>query len=246
MERLQRVLAKAGLASRRGAEKLIREGRVTVNGQKIVVPETMIDPARDEVKVDGKTLLLPAAPSVTYLLLNKPRGVLTSRTDPHHSETVYDLLPEGLQHLHYVGRLDKESEGLLLFTDDGDLTYLLTHPSHGILKTYQVEVSGSLTAEKALQLKQGVRLEEGTTAPAEVRILDRAPGRSRVEIQIHEGRKRQVRRMFEAVGCRVDRLVRTTFGPLTLGYLKPGQHRKLTPSEIQSLRQAPRARDRHQ
>ncbi|PJB75709.1 MAG: pseudouridine synthase [Armatimonadetes bacterium CG_4_9_14_3_um_filter_58_7] len=232
MQRLQKVLAGAGVASRRGAERLIAEGRVKVDGNVVTTLGTQIDPDVAALEVDGEIVSVCAHHSFTYLLMNKPRGLLCSRSDPHHSRTVYDLLPPEYRHLHYVGRLDKDSEGLLLFTDDGNLTYRLTHPSRAVEKTYLVEVEGILAREELRRLRSGIRLDDGLTAPARARIISKRGAGTTVEITIHEGRKRQVRRMLEAVGGRATRLTRTGLGTLSLGALKSGQFRLLPQAEM--------------
>jgi len=195
----------------------------------------LVDETRAEVTVDGRPV---RAEAKVYLLLNKPRGPISAVADPQRGrETVMDLLGEQAERLYPVGRLDADTEGLLLITNDGDLTYLLTHPKHGIAKVYEVEVKGSLPREAVEQLRRGVTLEDGVTAPA--RVLVRKVGkRSRVELTIHEGRKRQVKRMLAAVGHKVVALKRTRVGPLTLGELPPGEWRYLTEEEVQLLREA--------
>lgn len=237
MERLQKALAKAGIASRRGAEELIRQGRISVGGQVVTTLGTQVDPSRDAIAVDGKPLSFRQDSSGIYLMLNKPKGYLTSRRDPHYAKTVYDLLPEKFQHLHYIGRLDKDSEGLLIFTDDGDLTYHLTHPRHEVSKRYQVTIAGELNPKDIEQLERGVMIEDRKTAPTSVTIMRSSRTDSLLEIAIHEGRKRQVRRMLEAVGRRVLRLQRTHIGSVALGSLKPGEYRLLSNAEVESLKE---------
>ncbi len=206
-ERLQKVLARAGLASRRVAEELIADGRVTVNGE-VAVLGRRVDVAVDRVEVDGA--LVPVRPGLVYYLLNKPAGVVTTASDPEGRPTVVDLVPESPR-VFPVGRLDVATEGLLLLTNDGELAHHLTHPRFGVDKEYLAHVTGHPSPAAVRRLRDGVDLEDGRTAPARVALL--APDLLR--IVIHEGRNRQVRRMCDAVGHPVRRLVRTRIGPLT-------------------------------
>lgn len=238
--RLGKHLAHAGVASRRAAEKLVFAGRVSVNG------EVVTDPARDvteldDVQLDGSPL--PGGPGfgggdfpttrVVYAL-NKPAGVVSTAKDTHRRPTVVSLVPEG-RRLYPVGRLDADTTGLILLTDDGDLAHRLTHPSFEVPKTYRARVDGGRVGEAALRrLREGVELEDGMTAPAGARLVEP----SELEITIHEGRKRQVRRMCDAVGHPVIRLSRIAFGPLRLDGLAIGAHRQLSPAEVERLRQA--------
>ena len=229
--RLAKFLAHSGVASRRAAEGLIAQGRVTV-GREVVT-----DPARD---VDGsepvavdRTPVAPPADRLVYAL-NKPKGVVSTAKDTHGRPTVVGLIPSE-RRLYPVGRLDADTTGLILLTDDGDLAQRLTHPSHEVPKTYRARVAPAPVKAPALEkLRGGMELDDGPTAPARVT----QPRLGVVEITIHEGRKRQVRRMFEAVGHRVLELERVRFGALELGTLKPGKHRRLTPAEVQRLRGA--------
>lgn len=235
MERLQKYLAHAGVASRRKCEELIAAGRVRVNGETVTVLGTQVDPQRDRVEVDGRLITLPRRH--TYLLLNKPRGYLTTAQDPHGRRTVMDLIPSGTR-VYPVGRLDLDSEGLLLLTDDGELAQRLTHPSHEHDREYHVWVDGRPEQGSLQQLRQGIELEDGRTWPAKVTVLRRERGGTWLRFVIHEGRKRQLRRMCEAVGHPVRRLIRVAMGPLALGDLAEGQHRSLTRQEQQALRRA--------
>jgi 23S rRNA pseudouridine2605 synthase len=228
--RLQKVLARTGFGSRRAAEELIAAGRVTVNGETAELGRR-IDPAADVVEVDG--VLVVVADGLVHYLLNKPRGVVTTASDPEGRRTVVQLVPDEPR-VFPVGRLDADTEGLLLLTNDGELAHRLTHPSFGIDKEYLAEVSGRPSAGAVRALRVGVMLDDGKTAPAKVAQV--SPGVLR--ITIHEGRNRQVRRMCEAVGHPVLRLVRTRIGPIADRRLKPGEWRSLTPTEIQSLAQA--------
>jgi 23S rRNA pseudouridine2605 synthase len=230
--RLGKHLAHAGIASRRASEALIGDGRVTVDGAVIT------DPARDvtgaeAIAVDGELVRGPGA-RVVYAL-HKPAGVVSTAADTHGRPTVVDLVPTG-QRLYPVGRLDADSTGLILLTNDGDLAYALTHPRFEVPRTYRVRVDGR-PSERALRaLREGVELDDGRTAPAHVRLV----GAHELELTIHEGRKRQVRRMCEAVGQRVVELRRVAFGPLRLGDLTAGRHRRLTAAEVQRLRDSAR------
>jgi 23S rRNA pseudouridine2605 synthase len=225
---LQKVLARAGLGSRRVCEDLIARGRVTVDGT-VAILGRRIDVTTARVEVDG--ILLPVAPDLVYYLLNKPEGVVTTASDPQGRPTVMELVPAEPR-VFPVGRLDQATEGLLILTNDGALAQLLAHPSHGVDKEYVAEVEGGTPAPGGLrQLRQGIELADGRTAPAEVGVL--APGVLR--LVIHEGRNRQVRRMCDAVGHPVRRLVRTRIGPLRDTGLAPGRWRDLTPAEVQAL-----------
>jgi 23S rRNA pseudouridine2605 synthase len=227
-ERLQKVLARGGQGSRRVCEDLIAAGRVTVDGE-VAVLGRRIDVATARVEVDG--ILLPVAPDLVYYLLNKPDDVVTTASDTHGRRTVLDLVPAEPR-VFSVGRLDRATEGLLILTNDGALAQLLTHPSHGVEKEYVAEVEGGTPGAGELRaLRQGVELEDGLTAPAGVGVL--APGVLR--LVIHEGKNRQVRRMCEAIGHPVRRLVRTRIGPLRDTTLAPGTWRALTAAEVRAL-----------
>jgi 23S rRNA pseudouridine2605 synthase len=232
--RLAKHLAHAGVASRRAAEALVAEGRVTVDGAVVT------DPARDvtgqeAIAVDGEAVR-GAERHVVYAL-HKPAGVVSTSSDTHGRRTVVDLVPTA-QRLYPVGRLDADTTGLILLTNDGELAHTLTHPSFEVPKTYRARVEGRLGDRALRALRDGVELEDGRTAPARVRRLSA----HELELTIHEGRKRQVRRMLEAVGHRVVNLRRVAFGPLRLGELAAGRHRRLTAVEVQRLRDAARQR----
>jgi 23S rRNA pseudouridine2605 synthase len=233
--RLAKFLAHAGIASRRHAEELIRAGRVTVAG------ETVTDPARDveadsRVAVDGEGIK-GAEPRVVYAL-NKPPGVVSTAHDPQGRQTVVDLVP-GARRLYPVGRLDADTTGLLLLTNDGELANRLTHPRYEVARTYRAQVANPPVTDRALKaLRSGVRLEDGRTAPAKARRVKP----DTIELTIHEGRKRQVKRMCAEVGHPVRRLTRIAFGPLELGSLPPGRHRRLTEAEVARLNRATSAR----
>ncbi len=226
-ERLQKVLARAGIGSRRVCEDLISDRRVTVNGE-IPVLGRRIDPQVDRVELDG--VPLSVRPGLVHYLLNKPTGVVSTVEDTHDRPTVVSLVPSEPR-VHPVGRLDRDSEGLLILTNDGELTHLLTHPSFGVPKEYLVEVEGRPTAGEVRRLREGVELDDGRTAPARVTAV--AP--SLLRMVIHEGRNRQIRRMCEAVGHPVLRLVRTRIGPLADPTLSPGSYRSLTVDEVRGL-----------
>ena len=235
-ERLQKVLAQAGIGSRRASEELIEAGRVRVNGE-VARLGRRVDPEVDVVEVDGAQI--GVKPGLVHLLLNKPAGVITTAADPQGRPTVLDLVPPEPR-LFPVGRLDADSEGLLLLTNDGDLAHRLTHPSFGVEKEYLVEVEGEPARGVLRRLREGVDLDDGVTAPAKVAAL----GDRLLRITIHEGRNRQVRRMCEAVGHPVRRLVRTRIGPLAERDLAPGEWRPLTQDEVRALERAAVARPR--
>jgi 23S rRNA pseudouridine2605 synthase len=235
-ERLQKVLAKAGYGSRRACEELIAGGRVTVDGE-VATLGRRVDPARHKVAVDGSPV--PTMPGLVHYLLNKPAGVVTTASDTHGRPTVVELVPDDPR-VFPVGRLDAETEGLLILTNDGELAQHLAHPSFGVDKEYLVEVAGVPAASALRALRQGVDLDDGRTAPATVGVV--APGVLR--ITIHEGRNRQVRRMCEAVGHPVRRLVRTRIGPLTDPSLAPGRWRLLSDAEVRALGEAATRRPR--
>jgi 23S rRNA pseudouridine2605 synthase len=241
-ERLQKVLARAGIASRRAAEDLILAGRVQVNGQMVTELGTRVDPAHDRIVVDGQAVPMPGAPAaeerVTYLL-HKPLGVVSTASDPEGRPTVVSLVP-AVPRVYPVGRLDADTEGLLLLSNDGDLAFRLTHPRYGVDKEYEVLVRGVLPADSLRKLREGVLLEGETrpTAPAQIAVIKKEDGNTLLRFVIHEGRKRQIRRMVAAIGGHVNRLRRVRFGALTLGDLAPGQWRRLTPGEIHTLDQA--------
>ena len=231
--RLQKIISQAGLASRRAAEAMILEGRVEVNGAVVRKLGGKFDPAQVEIKVDGKAIR--AAEAHAYYLLNKPKGYVSTARDERGRRTVLDLLPEAKERIYPIGRLDMNTEGLLLLTNDGELMNGLLHPRYEVQKTYVARIAASLSADEIRALQEGVQLEDGVTAPASVRVLDEMPGRARVEITIHEGRNRQVRRMFKAVGHEVLALKRTVFAGLTLEGVKRGKYRPLTEAEIGML-----------
>ena len=228
-ERLHKVMARAGVASRRACESLIAEGRVTVNGAIASVGDRA-DPS-DRIEVDGAVVTWD--PALVHYLVNKPAGVLSAASDDRGRRCVTDLVP-GVERVYPVGRLDADSEGLIVVTNDGELTHRLTHPSWGVQKEYLVHVEGAPSRGMLARLRAGVELSDGTTAPATVSM----PQPGVLRIAIHEGRNRQIRRMCDAVGHRVLRLVRTRIGPLTDPALRPGEHRALTAHEVRELHRA--------
>ena len=230
-ERLQKVLAAAGLGSRRKCEAMISSGRVEVNGERAELGDR-VEVGSDEVRVDGIPIDLEV--EKRYYLLNKPPGYITTVKDTRKRSTVMDLIHEEAR-LFPVGRLDKDTRGLLLLTNDGYLAQRLTHPSHGVEKTYTVQAEGYLSDQGLARLRKGIRLEEGMTAAAKVKVLARKGDRCVLEITIHEGKKRQIRRMCAAVGLRVTDLVRTRLGPLDLKGVAEGSYRQLTRAEVKQL-----------
>lgn len=234
MERLQKVIAQAGIASRRHAEQLIKDGRVHVNGKAVTELGTKVSAVKDRITVDGKPLKRET--KKYYILLNKPKGYVTTMADPQGRKTVADLVKAIPARLHPVGRLDYDTEGLLLMTNDGDLTNALTHPKHEIKKTYAVRVAGVPKTSDLELLSRGVELMDGLTAPAEVAMIDIIDGNAILEITIHEGRNRQVRRMCEKIGCPVIRLKRKRLAFLTLDKVARGRYRHLTAQEINGLK----------
>lgn len=233
--RLQKILSQAGVASRRAAEKLIADGRVTVNGTTILTMGVKADPQKDDIRVDGRRI--KATAQLRYILLYKPAGYVTTRSDPQRRRTVMDLLAGVREYVYPVGRLDYDTEGLLLLTNDGDLAARLTHPRHGVARTYEARVAGMPDREAIERLRRGISLDGHRTLPADVVLLNegRRDRDGVLRLTIREGRNRQVRRMCEAVGHPVQSLRRTRFGPLADRRLKPGEWRDLAPAEIQSL-----------
>lgn len=234
MERLQKVMSRAGVASRRKSEDIIEAGRVKVNGEVVTELGTKVNPGKDVIEVDGEKI---EREELVYILLNKPEGYVTTVDDPQNRPTVIDLLPGVEQAVHPVGRLDMDAEGLLLLTNDGDLTYALTHPSHEVTKTYIATVKGIPNQSKLDALQRGIELKDGWTASAEAKIVAELNNEAIVSLEIHEGRKHQVKRMWKAVGHPVKELKRTRFGPLDLEGVSEGQYRELSKSELKKLKQ---------
>ena len=237
MDRLQKILSQAGVASRRASEQLMREGRVTVNGATVRELGSKADPAEDDIRVDGRRIKVPERHR--YVLLNKPRGYVTTRSDPQKRPTVIDLLRGIKEYLYPVGRLDFDSEGLLILTNDGDLAARLTHPSHGVPRVYEAFVLGVPDTHDVERLSRGVTIEGRRTQPADVHLLPtREEGRATLRITIREGRNRQVRNMLETIGHPVDRLKRVAVGPIRDARLKTGYWRDLTPQEVAALKKS--------
>jgi pseudouridine synthase len=234
--RLQRVLAAAGLGSRRACERLIEEGRVEVDGRKVVVQGMRVDPKKAVIKVDG--LRIASARSHVYLVLNKPKGVVSTMSDPEGRPSLQEYVGDREARLFHVGRLDQDTEGLILLTNDGDLAHRLSHPSFGVEKTYLAEVTGPVARDVGKRLKQGVELEDGLVQIDSFRLISQVGSRVMVEVKLHEGRKHVVRRALAEVGHPVTQLVRTDLGPISLGNLKPGKQRKLSQQEIGALYRA--------
>ena len=231
--RLQKVLAQAGIASRRAAEDLIREGRVSVDGAVVTELGTRVDPATAVIHVDGERV--PTKPGVVVVMMNKPRGVITSMSDERGRACVGDLVADRTERLFHVGRLDADTEGLLLLTNDGELANRLGHPSHEVAKTYRATVRGPISKQALRKLTDGIELEDGPIACDRARVIQRLTDRSLVEVVLHSGRNRIVRRMMDAVGYPVIDLVRTQIGPLHLGRLRPGQVAPVEGADLRAL-----------
>ena len=234
--RLQKVLSQAGVSSRRAAEKLIADGRVSVNGKTILTMGVRVDPQKDDIRVDGRRI--KAAARLRYILLYKPTGFVTTRSDPQRRRTVMDLLVGVRDYVYPVGRLDYDTEGLLLLTNDGDLPARLTHPRHGVARTYEAKVAGMPDREAIENLRRGMPLDGHRTLPRDVMLLNegRRDADGVLRLTIREGRNRQVRRMCEAVGHPVQQLKRTKFGGLGDRRLRPGDWRELKAEEIAALK----------
>ena len=231
VERVQRALARAGFGSRRACEILISAGRVRVNGRVVALGDR-VDPEHDDVRVDGSRISVD--PALRYLALHKPHGVTTTMRDAHAARDLRGFLPKGPR-VFPVGRLDRDTEGLLLLTNDGELAHRLAHPRHGVEKEYLAEVDGAPSARQLGRLRRGVELEDGVARAVEARAAGRSGARGAVRLVLREGRKREVRRMLDAVGLPVRRLVRTRVGPVGLGGLRSGELRELTPAEVRAL-----------
>lgn len=250
-ERLQKLLAAAGVASRRNVEEMVVQGRITVNGKVVRFLPVMVDPERDKVSVDDETVRLKTRVSSerVYLLMNKPKGVYTTNVAQGEQTRAIDLLPPGFPYRVFpVGRLDAETKGLLLLTNDGELTNKLTHPRYGVSKTYRATVAGYITPDKVQQLEKGVWLADPhkggfKTGRSRIKIINRTRERSTLEITVREGRNRQVRRMLAQLGHKVRDLMRIRMGPLELKGLAVGEIRPLTPREVRDLRAAAEPRE---
>jgi pseudouridine synthase len=232
--RIQKFLSAQGVASRRSVEKMIAAGRISVNGKVVTTQGTKIDPEKDKIAIDGQKIKRQA--ELIYFWINKPEGIISAVSNKAGEPTVVELLKSN-RRLHPVGRLDKDSSGLMLLTNDGELTHRLTHPKYHIDKTYHVRVSGHVSSRKISDLSQGIILEEGITAPAQVEVLRKDQHAAWLQFIIHEGKHRQIRRMCMTVDLHVNELIRMAVGPIKLGNLKPGQFRPATGSEIKTLKQ---------
>ncbi|MHB8158048.1 MAG: pseudouridine synthase [Desulfocucumaceae bacterium] len=233
MERLQKFMSRHGIASRRACEEIIAAGRVRVNGKVISTPGVTVDPARDKVVVDGRRLGEPE--KKIYIMINKPRGYISTAQDPRGRKKVTDLLENIKERVYPVGRLDYDSEGLLIMTNDGEFAQKLTHPSHEVPKTYRVRLKGLPSDDDLDKIATGVMLDDKMTAPAKLAFIEEREGNALLEITISEGRNRQVRRMFETINFEVIRLKRVKIGSLTLGNLKSGENRPLRETEVTVL-----------
>jgi 23S rRNA pseudouridine2605 synthase len=233
--RLQKVLAAAGLGSRRGCEEMIAAGRVEVNGR-VATLGARVDPARDIVRLDGSQV--PTAAGLVYFAVHKPRGMLSTMSDERGRSSLAEMVEDLTVTVHHVGRLDADSEGLMILTNDGPLSHRLTHPSFGVAKVYVAEVEGVVPRAVTRSLTEGIELDDGPVRADAVKLVDATKERSVLEVTIHEGRNHVVRRMFDTVGFPVTRLARVAVGPIRLGDLKPGRRRHLQQGEVQSLYRA--------
>ena len=231
--RLQKVLAAAGIASRRASEILIDEGRVEVNGKVVTEQGRRVNPETDQIRVDGSRI--PPPRRHLDLVLNKPRGVVSTLEDPEGRPTLSDYLPATKERLFHVGRLDTDTEGLIVLTNDGDFAHRLAHPSYQVPKTYTVQAAGVMDNRIIRRLEKGVTLEDGPVRPDKVKLISRGQDRTLLAITLHEGRNRIVRRMMDTVGHPVDRLSRTEIGPIRIGNLRPGETRDVTREELGAL-----------
>lgn len=235
--RIQKVLSEQGIVSRRKAEEWIEQGKIKVNGRPASLGQK-INPNRDVVTIDGERVYFQKSSQKYYIMLHKPRGYVTTMSDELGRKCIAELVEDVPERVYPIGRLDKDSEGMLLFTNDGDFANLIMHPSHHVSKTYRVTVRPDISDAQVIQLSTGVVIDGKKTSPAHVTVLEKAPGRVVLQVVIYEGRNRQVRKMCEAVGLEVARLKRTAIGPLKLGMLAPGKWRELRPGEIGMIRNA--------
>ncbi|HAU38451.1 MAG TPA: hypothetical protein DCX07_12150 [Phycisphaerales bacterium] len=233
--RIQKLLSEMGVASRRAVEQMILDGRISVNGRPVVTMPCMVEPDCDEIRVDGVAVIRRSSRKV-YFLLNKPRGVVCTQNDPEGRPLATDLVPAGRERLYCVGRLDVENTGLILLTNDGELTQYLTHPRYGVTKTYRVEIDGRPTEQQIAQVKRGMYLDGRKTGGAAVKVLRAGHERSLLEVRLAEGRNREIRRILAKLGHKVRRLHRSAIGPVTDKGLKIGNFRPLLPGEVKSLR----------
>ena len=237
-ERLQVVLARLGIASRRGVVSLIEAGKVMVNDKIVIEKGFRVDVPSDKITVDGQEFSGELSQEKRYFMFNKPKGVMTTLQDPHAERTIADFFKDISARVFPVGRLDRDTTGLVLMTNDGELAFRLTHPKFGVKKKYRAQVQGVVTEEKTKRLEKGVQLEEGMTAPCLIEIETKTPRETILYVTLHEGKKRQIRRIFEKIGHRVLELERLSYGPLSLGDLRFGQKRELKPHEVRQLEEA--------
>lgn len=240
--RLQKFMAEQGIASRRKSEDLIRAGKVKVNGHIAVIGQK-INPKKDSVTVGKQKIVPPKTRNMVYIMLNKPRGYVTTVSDEYDRKTVMDLISDIKERIYPVGRLDKDSEGLLIMTNDGSFTNCLTHPSHGLAKVYRVTVRPAIDDEILYNLRNGIVIDGRKTAPADVTVLTEEENRVVLEFVLHEGRNREIRKMCESQGLEVARLKRTAVGSLKLGVLPQGKYRELTEQEVKKLLRSAGHRD---
>ncbi|MEG0457743.1 MAG: pseudouridine synthase [Oscillospiraceae bacterium] len=242
IERIQKIIASAGVCSRRSAEDMIARGKVTVNGRKCSLGDKA-NPIKDIIAIDGERIYVEKTKSLYYIMLNKPRGYVTTMDDEKGRKSVSELVKDVPARVYPVGRLDMQSEGLLLMTNDGDFANKMTHPKYHVNKTYRVTVRPDVTDMQAVALSSGVMIDGKKTSPATVHIVSKEEGRVVMEITIREGRNRQIRKMCEAVGLETARLKRISQGPIKLGMLQPGKWRFLKPSELIALRNSIKIND---
>lgn len=235
--RIQKIIADSGMCSRRKAEEFIAAGKVKVNGHPCKLGDKAL-PGKDIITVDGQKIFVPRKRQLYYIMLHKPRGYVTTMNDEFDRKCVTDLLSDVPERVYPIGRLDKNSEGLLLFTNDGNFANDIMHPSKHVSKTYRVTVRPDINDEQLVKLSSGVEIDGRMTKECSVIVLDKQPGRVVLQMTIHEGRNRQIRKMCEAVGLEVARLKRTAIGPLKLGMLQPGEYRELKPDELRAIRTA--------
>lgn len=240
--RIQKLLSENGIVSRRKAEELIMQGKIQINGHPATLGQK-INPYRDAVTINNERVYLNNKSHKVYIMLHKPRGYVTTMSDELGRRCVKELVEDAPERVYPIGRLDKDSEGLLLMTNDGDFANLIMHPSHHVSKTYRVTVRPSVSDAQMIQLSSGIEIDGKKTAPAVIHVLDKEPGRVVLQITIHEGRNRQIRKMCEAVGLEVARLKRVSVGPIKLGMLQPGEWRELKPTEVGMLRNAVKIMD---
>lgn len=231
-ERINKYLANLGLCSRRNVKEFLQKQMVTVNGKRVKKPGTRIDPKTDDIHLNGQTI---KPPPLVYYALNKPKGIISTTADEQHRKNVTSFIPTK-QRIYPVGRLDKDTTGLILLTNDGELTQMTTHPKYHVEKTYKLTIVGKPHKNQLHALRHGVLLRDGITAPAEVKLITEGMRRTVLEMTIHEGRNRQIRRMCETVGVSLLELQRVTFGPVQLGSLQEGKYRELTKKEIELLK----------